>query len=257
MLSEARWIQAEKMIALGNLVAGLAHEIYTPLGAVSSNNEVFELAFKKIVDIIKAKSGVGSDAHDPHLDELLGVLQDSIRTNRLACERLIRIVRSVRNFARLDEGERKKADIHEALECTLTLLAHELKGRITVVKDYGSLQPLVCYPTQLNQVFMNVIMNAAQAIDGKGEIRIRTDERENEVVITISDNGRGIPPENLKRIFEPGFTTKKAGVGTGLGLSISSKIIDNHNGRIEVSSPPGHGATFRIVLPIPEKQEGK
>jgi signal transduction histidine kinase len=258
MDSESRLIQAEKLVALGNLVAGLAHEIYTPLGAVSNNNEVFELGFRKVSDLISQlrQAGPGSDTQAADLEELLAIIKDSIRTNRLACERLIRIVRSVRTFARLDEGEWKKADIHEGIECSLTLLGHELKSRIAVVKDFGDIHPLECFPNQLNQVFMNILTNAVQAIDGKGEIRIRTEQNGGEVIVSISDNGSGISPENLRRIFEPGFTTKKPGVGTGLGLSICSKIIENHNGRIEVESKPGQGSTFRIILPIARPHEG-
>jgi signal transduction histidine kinase len=258
--SQAQLIQAEKMISLGNLVAGLAHEINTPLGAVTNNNEVFELAFRKVGELLKSLSeNKGQNREDKanELKELLAIVEDSIRTNRMACERLVRIVRNVRNFARLDEADWKKADIHEGIESTLTLLAHELKGRISLVKEFGDLRPVECYPNQLTQVFMNIIMNAAQAIEGQGEIRIRTTEENDNVCIAISDNGRGISAGNIPRIFDPGFTTKEPGLGTGLGLSICSKIIENHNGRIDVDSQVGRGSTFRIILPIAQSARGK
>jgi signal transduction histidine kinase len=251
--SQAQLIQAERMVALGNLVAGLAHEMKTPLSAVTNNNEVFELAFRKLEELMRSRTaaeGSMQQEQDRELKEMAAIIEDSIRTNRLACERLVRIVSNVRTFARLDEGEWKKAEIHDGIESTLTLLAHELKNRVTVIKEFGDIGPIECYPNQLNQVFMNILMNAAQAIEGKGEIRIQTSRMDGDVHIAISDNGRGISEENLSRLFDSGFTTKEPSLGTGLGLAISAKIIENHNGHIEVESRPGHGATFRIILPI-------
>ena len=131
--------------------------------------------------------------------EVVEILKDAIRTNRLACERIVKIVRSLRNFARLDEAERKKVDIHEGIESTLTLVAHELKRRIKVIKEFGAVREIECYPNQLNQVFMNMLVNASQSIEGEGEIRIRTWEEDNAVRIAISDNGKGIPKNSKRR----------------------------------------------------------
>jgi signal transduction histidine kinase len=156
----------------------------------------------------------------------------------------------LRNFARLDEAERKKADLHEGIESTLTLVAHELKGRVTVIKDFGDIPEIECYPNQLNQVFMNMLINASQAIEGEGEIRIRTWQQDGTIRIAISDSGKGIPPEFQSKVFDPGFTTKRAGLGTGLGLSICLKIVEDHGGRIELESNVGRGTTFTIVLPL-------
>ncbi|MCI0420006.1 MAG: ATP-binding protein, partial [Acidobacteria bacterium] len=167
-----------------------------------------------------------------------------------AGNRIAKIVRSLKNFARLDEAEFQKADLHEGLDSTLTLVHHELKNRAVVVKDYGSLPLVYCSPNQLNQVFMNLFINASQAIEDKGEIRIRTFSDDGKVCVQITDNGKGILPEHLSRIFDPGFTTKGAGVGTGLGLSICYNIIQRHKGNITVQSEPGRGTEFTITLPV-------
>jgi len=165
-------------------------------------------------------------------------------------ERVKEIVTRLRAFARLDEAEQDRVDIHEGLESTLTLVHHELKNRIQVHKDYGTIPRITCYPNQINQVFMNILVNASQAIAGTGDIFIKTFEQDGHVIVEIRDTGKGIPTKNLDRIFDPGFTTKGAGVGTGLGLSIVYQIIDDHNGKIEIDSDVGRGTTFRIILPI-------
>jgi signal transduction histidine kinase len=172
--------------------------------------------------------------------------------SRDACGRIDKIVRSLRNFARLDEAEHKPADLHEGLDSTLTLVAHLLRERVQVRREYGSLPEVDCHPNQLNQVFLNILVNAAQAIEKQGEICIRTKLLPGtppQACVEIADTGGGIPAENLKRIFDPGFTTKGVGVGTGLGLAICYRIVAQHQGRIEVESEPGKGTTFRILLP--------
>jgi signal transduction histidine kinase len=215
------------------------------------------MAFEQVKEYFAALKNQQTTANPAKLAESFSVIEDAIRTNRLACERLVRIVRNVRNFARLDEAVRQKADIHEGLDSTLTLLNHELKGRIKIVREFGNIRAVECYPNQLNQVFMNMLVNAAQSIDGDGEIRIKTWEENDTLRVSISDTGRGMTPDVKARIFEPGFTTKKAGLGTGLGLAICRQIIQNHNGQIDVESAPGHGSTFRIVLPIAQHAERK
>jgi signal transduction histidine kinase len=150
----------------------------------------------------------------------------------------------------LDEAELKTADLHEGLESTLTLVHHELKNRVQVVKEYGDIPSISCHPNQINQVFMNLLVNASQAVRGEGTITIKTFRDGDTVNVQISDTGAGIPPENLSRIFDPGFTTKGVGVGTGLGLSICFKIAQDHGGRIDVESTAGEGSTFTVRLPI-------
>ncbi len=238
--AQAQLVQSEKMAALGQLVAGVAHEINTPLGAVSSNTDLLGRALERI------REGI-PDSPARRYAERAG---DVIRISKEACARIAEIVRSLRNFSRLDEAERKPADLHEGLDSTLTLVAHLTKNRIEVRREYGRLPQVDCYANQLNQVFLNILVNATQAIEGPGVITIRSRAEGESVVIEIGDNGRGIKPEHRQKIFDPGFTTKGVGVGTGLGLAISYRIVAKHQGRLEVESEPNRGSTFRITLPV-------
>jgi len=248
---QAQLVQSEKMAALGNLVAGVAHEINTPLGALHSNVDIFIRTFDKIRALVSDPSTPAEVRENPELLKLIDAVDEVNTVSRMATIRIVNIVNSLRNFARLEEAERKDADLHEGIESTLTLVHHQMKNRIDVVKNYGEIPHIRCYPNQLNQVFMNLLVNAAQAIEGTGTITVTTrrGESEGSVVVEISDDGRGIDPENLSKIFDPGFTTKGAGVGTGLGLSIVYQIVKDHDGEVEVVSQPGVGTTFRVVLP--------
>src|SRR5437762_7688271 len=245
LTSEA--IQSEKMAALGLLVAGVAHEINTPMGAIHSNNDIMLRAVGQIRKVL-------GPAPEKEVTRLLDIVDEICRNNEIATDRIMKIVRSLRNFARLDEAERKTVNIHEGIESTLTLLRHQLKGRIGIVKQFGDLPEIECHPNQLNQVFMNILVNSAQAIKNRGTITVATSKQEETVKISISDTGVGIPPEHLSKIFDPGFTTKGVGVGTGLGLSICYKIIQDHHGSIDVESST-QGTTFTITLPL--KARGK
>lgn len=232
--AQTQLIQAEKMASLGQLVAGVAHEVNTPLGSINSNNDIFSKCIKKI-------SGP---------DNILEIFNETISTNFEAIKRINQLVKSLKNFARLDEAEYQESDLHEGLKNTLLLINHEIKDRIEIIRDFGELPPVKCYPNQLNQVFMNIIVNAYQSIKGRGSITIKTEKITGKVIITISDTGQGIAKEQLTRIFDPGFTTKSVGVGTGLGLSICYQIIEKHNGKIFVDSEQGKGSIFKIELPI-------
>jgi len=235
-------IQSEKMAALGLLVAGVAHEINTPMGAIHSNNDIMTRAVGKVRKLLER-------APDNEVRRLLDILGEVCRNNEIATERIMKIVRNLKNFARLDEAERKKVDIHEGIESTLSLLRHQLKSRIRIVKCFGDIPEIECYPNELNQVFMNILVNAAQAIKHRGEITVKTWREGDRVKIAISDTGVGIPPENLSKVFDPGFTTKGVGLGTGLGLSICYKIVQEHRGTIEAESSK-QGTTFTISIPF-------
>lgn len=247
--NQLKLLQSEKMAALGNLVAGVSHEINNPMGAIISTNKGTSKILERLKNIISEKNTLVELRKDKKFQEYISLMQENNKVSALAGDRITKIVQTLKNFARLDEAEFQLADIHEGIEDTLLLLYHELKNRIEVKKDFGKIPKIYCNPNQLNQVFMNIIMNAIQAIDEKGEIDIKTYSDEARVYIEISDNGRGIPAENLEKIFDPGYTTKSSGVGTGLGLSIVYKIIEAHKGNIRAESKVDEGSKFTIELP--------
>ncbi len=249
--TQTQLVQSEKMAALGNLVAGVAHEINTPLGAVTSNTDLVGRA------LAKARETLADPTQLERTRTFLEKAAAMAQVSQEACRRISEIVRSLRNFSRLDEAEHKPADLHEGLDSTLTLITHLTKNRITVRREYGALPQVPCHVNQLNQVFLNILVNAAQAIAEGGEITIRTRVDATAgpgstpaAVVEISDTGSGIAPEHLQKIFDPGFTTKGVGVGTGLGLAICYRIVAAHHGKIEVESVRHQGTTFRILLPI-------
>ena len=255
--SQGRLVQQEKMAALGRLVAGIAHEMNTPIGTINSNADTLARSLVMIRKIATDPETPEIVRENRKLKQVLGVLDDIASINKLACERIVGIVGSLRNFARLDEADLQIANLHDGLDSTLTLVHHELKNRIQVIKDYGDIPPVRCHPNQINQVFMNLLVNASQAISEKGEIRIKTSQVDNMVHVRISDTGGGIPKENLEKIFDPGFTTKGVGVGTGLGLAITFKIIHDHKGSIDATSVVGEGSTFTVKLPIDSTEAGE
>jgi signal transduction histidine kinase len=229
------------MASLGNLVAGVAHEINNPLGAVLANWNIVQHAVRQL--------GSLADGNN-EMRRFIDAIVEAEEIGIVAARRINGIVSSLRTFARLDQAREDELDIHELLESTLPLIGHLLGNRISVQRNYGTIPPIRCYPDKLNQVWMNLLVNAAQAIEGPGEIRLRTYANNSHAVVEISDTGKGIPAEDRIRIFDPGFTTKGVGVGTGLGLSIVHRIIEEHHGSIEVESEVGKGSTFRVSLPI-------
>lgn len=251
--TQAQLFIQEKMASLGNLVAGVAHEINNPIGAVNSAAAILNRCVETITNSIEKSQTMEEMRNDVKFKKSIRILRENTDITAIASDRIVKIVRILKNFARLDEAEFQKANILEGLDNTLTLLHHEMKNKVEIVKEYGEIPPLNCYPNQLNQVFMNLLANANQAIDGKGTITIKTFANGQNVTVQISDTGKGIAPENIRRIFDPGFTTKGVGVGTGLGLSISYNIIQKHHGRIEVASEVGRGTTFTITLPIEQR----
>lgn len=231
------------MAALGNLVAGLAHEINTPVGAIKSASDTTRRAITRLQEAVEA----GRDPSD--IAPLVQVLGTSSLTTASGADRIAQLVRSLRAFTRIDEAPFQKADIHEGIESTLTLLAAEIPSAVEIVKAYGELVPIYCYPSELNQVFMNLIMNAVQAVGNEGTVRIETSTGSGRVAVAIADTGKGIPPEKIEGLFEPGFTRRHDRVRMRTGLYTSYNIVKNHMGELTVSSESGKGTTFNISLP--------
>jgi PAS domain S-box-containing protein len=242
--------RSEKMASLGQLVAGIAHEINTPLGAIKSNNDVLIRIATRLRRGLQEAGMLEQPPGPCSFPSLLDSADKINEVNREAVERLMGVIGGLRKFARLDEAEVDSVDLHHGIDTTLSVAAHLLRNRITVEKRYGDLPHVECYPNQINQVFMNLLVNSAQAIEGPGTITITTRIDGQEVVIELGDTGKGIRPEDVDRVFDPGFTTKGVGVGTGLGLSIVHQIVSDHGGRIEVESTLGQGTTFRVTLPL-------
>ncbi len=247
--TQAQLVQSEKMASLGQLVAGIAHEINTPVGAISSVHDSLTKATARLKEALREESPELLE-ESRRVRAALKVIDDANGVIESGSGRVAGIVRRLKSFARLDEAELLRANVHEGLDDTLLLLHHELKRDIKVHRQYGDVPPFHCFPSQLNQVFLNLLVNARQAIEGFGEIFIETKVVDGQAFIAIRDTGRGIPKANLPKIFDPGFTTKGVKVGTGLGLSICYRIIKDHRGEIRVTSEEGHGATFTIVLPL-------
>lgn len=248
--TQSQLVQSEKMAALGMLVAGIAHEINTPVGAISSMHNTLVRAVDKLKTILEQQLPDGLESNRK-LTTILKMLEDGNRVVASGSERVTTIVKRLRSFARLDEAELKSADIHEGIDDTLVLIHHEIKHGIEVKKEFGDDIPLIsCYPGKLNQVLLNLLINAKQAMNGEGTITISTSHSDGNVRVAITDTGVGIPPENLRKIFDPGFTTKGVGVGTGLGLSIVFRIVrEDHLGDIQVESEVGKGTTFTVSIP--------
>ena len=242
--TQTQLMQSEKMRSLGQLVAGVAHELNNPIGFVHANLRLLEDYVEKLVQA--QENGANAGKPSEAIEKLLA-------RSREGTERVKNIVLDLRTFSRMDQAELSDADLNDELERTLGLMEPRFKGGIEVQRDFGALPPVRCYPAQLNQVFMNLLMNACDALDGCGEIRLRTRAAPGGVSIEITDSGPGVPPEARGRVFEPFFTTKPVGQGTGLGLSIAHSIVERHGGSLSVHSPPTGGATFQLRLPLVAK----
>lgn len=244
-------VNSAKLATLGMLVAGVAHEVNTPLGALASNHDVLKRALGKL-QVILADEVVDETELD-EVRRIVRALDGILKVNDLAVTRVVELIGSLRSFGRLDRAETDRVELHEGIDQALVLLNHRLGTRVRVERDYGELPPVECFPQQLNQVFMNLLLNAVQAIEGEGVVTVVTrtvSDPPDHVQVAVQDTGRGIPPELMETIFEPGFTTKGSRVGMGLGLLISTQIVDRHGGRIAVRSEPGEGSTFTVTLPV-------
>lgn len=268
--SQAQLIQSAKMASLGQMVAGLAHEINTPLGYVRNNVELTRSSLADLAELL--------DAYAQVVEAMLGGVDETtfaaavarLETRRRGFEptafadlgsllddtlfgvgQITELVRNLKDFSRLDQARIERVDVHPLIDSALKIGGHLLrKKNIEVVRQYGTVPPIECAPAQINQVLLNLISNAAQAIEhAAGRITLRTHAVGNYALIAVEDNGKGIPKEHLERIFDPFFTTKPIGQGTGLGLSICFQIVQQHRGRIRVASTPGVGTRFLIALP--------
>jgi two-component system NtrC family sensor kinase len=249
--------EAHKMAALGRLSAGIVHEINTPIGSILSNNETIRRSLDTLKKMMATADSEGKPL-PPKATVILDTLANLTDIDRLACERIYAVVRSLKTFARVNEGDLRKVDLNEILLNTLKLSGCVFRRRVTVVTNFGELPEVECYPGLLNQAFLNLVVNAAQAIQGDGTVTVDTKANDTFVEISIRDTGSGIPPEVGRQIFAAGFTTKPIGEGTGLGLALTREIIeDTHGGKIWFETEPGSGTTFFIKLPIqqPRSQE--
>lgn len=243
----AELVNSAKLATLGMLVAGVAHELNTPLGALNSNQDTLKRALARLNDILEDEQVDASE-----LDEVRRIVRaigGVLRVDGLAVSRMVSIVQSLRTFGRLDQAEIDSVDLREGIESTLALLRYEMGSRVRVECDLQELPLIECYPHQLNQLWMNLLLNAVQALPEGGTVTIRTRFKAPEAIVEIEDTGVGIEPQILERIWEPGFTTKGSRMGMGLGLLISRQIVEQHHGRIDVRSSPGSGTRFTISLP--------
>ncbi len=263
---QAQLVQSEKMASLGQMAAGVAHEINNPVSYVMSNLGTLDQYVSGLTPLLEGvreltRLGAPEEFRSEQLehmrelwqredvDYVLGDMPQLIEESLGGTRRIKEIVQSLRSFAREDTGEPQLVNVNEELASTLKIVWNELKYKCEVKRDFGPLPLVSCHPTQISQVFTNLLVNAAQAIETRGEIRIRTRQEGGEVVVEIADSGKGMTPETISKLFTPFFTTKPRGQGTGLGLSVSYGIIARHQGRIDVQSEPGKGSTFTIRLP--------
>ncbi len=259
-------LQSEKMASIGQLAAGVAHEINNPVGFINSNIGSLDRYLKSLFAVLDAYERAAAnypgeecaavEALKAQMDfayikeDISGLMSET----KDGVARVKKIVQDLKDFSHVDSAEWQRADLHKGLDSTLNVVWNELKYKAEVVKEYGDLPEVECLPSQLNQVFMNLLVNAAHAIAEHGVITLRTGCAGDEVWVEIADTGSGIAPENIGRIFDPFFTTKPVGKGTGLGLSLSYGIVEKHHGRIDVHSEPGKGTAFRVSLPVTQPQ---
>ncbi|HEY6896459.1 MAG TPA: cache domain-containing protein [Rhodocyclaceae bacterium] len=269
-MAQNQLLQSEKMAAIGQLAAGVAHEINNPIGFVHSNLGTLGNYAKELIELIAAYEQAAGALPDDAAARIRGmqarmdlafIKEDMLsllaETNQ-GINRVTKIVQDLKDFSHVDREDKwQPDDLHKGLDSTVNVVWNELKYKCEVRKEYGELPLVECLLPQLNQVFLNLLVNAAHAIEDKGVITLRSGVAGEQVWLEVADTGKGIPAENLHRVFEPFFTTKPVGQGTGLGLSVSYSIVEKHHGRIEVESQVGVGTTFRIWLPVRQPEGGE
>ncbi len=261
--SQAQVLQSEKMASIGQLAAGVAHEINNPIGFISSNLATLGKYLERLTDFITAQTQAVDSCAGQETRKKIDALRRDLKIDRVVPDigkligesldgtsRVRKIVKDLNSFSRMDQGNCEVSDLVECIESAINIVWNELKYKVTLTRNYGYVPPLKCYPQQLNQVFMNLLINAGHSIESRGIITITTWSDKDAANVSVADSGCGIAPEHLPHIVEPFFTTKGVGKGTGLGLSISYDIIKNHRGEIVVESRVGTGTTFTISLPI-------
>jgi signal transduction histidine kinase len=268
--AQTQLMQSEKMASIGTLAAGVAHEINNPIGYIRSNLGALGSYIGNFLELLDACEQAERSMPDRSesfsvLDALkekvdLAYIREDVlsllRESSEGVDRVTRIVQDLKDFSRIETEEQwVPENIHRGIDSTLNVIWNELKYKCEVVREYGELPDIDCLPSQLNQVFMNLLVNAAQSIETRGRITIRTGREDERVWVEVGDTGQGIPPENISHLFDPFFTTKPVGKGTGLGLSVSYNIVEKHHGKIEVHSEIGKGTTFRVWLPIRQIKE--
>ncbi len=267
--AQSHLLQSEKMASIGQLAAGVAHEINNPIGYVYSNLGTLEKYVQDTFGLLDQYEQAEDAISDPEVRGRLKAardrldiaflkedLRDLMSESKDGITRVKKIVQNLKDFSHVDAtDEWHYADLHSGLESTLNIVSNEIKYKAEVLKEYGELPEVECLSSQLNQVFMNLLVNAGHAIEEQGTITIRTGQQGEEVWVEVADTGKGIAPEHMKKIFDPFFTTKPVGKGTGLGLSLSYGIVQKHHGRIEVQSIVGRGTTFRVCLPVKQPQD--
>ncbi|WP_031565109.1 sensor histidine kinase [Rheinheimera texasensis] len=268
-MAQSQLLQSEKMAAIGQLAAGVAHEINNPIGFISSNLQTLQDYATRLLKLTefyeKVVSKTGNDAYLAMQRDMQQRLQfgfvrqdlpDLLKESIDGIDRVSEIVKNLKAFSHVDNAQWQPADLVDGLENTLKIAANQLKYKVEIHRDYAEDLPQVyCQPNQINQVFLNLLVNAAQAMEHKGHLYLRAWQQNKDVCIEVRDTGPGISSEHMKRLFEPFFTTKPVGSGTGLGLSLSYSIVKKHHGEIQIHSTPGEGASFVVILPItgPEK----
>jgi signal transduction histidine kinase len=266
-LAQSQLVQSEKMASIGQLVAGIAHEINNPVTFISAGVDSLWTNLEEVRQVLDIYHRITPENCGERLKEIEAMkeridykqaireINELIISIKNGTERTTQIVNGLRTFSRLDEDVLKFANLHEGLDSTLILLRNKYKNRIEIIREYGNLPQVECYPGQLNQVFMNILSNAIDAIEDKGVISIATEKSGSTITIRIRDSGKGIPEEIRAKIFDPFYTTKEVGSGTGLGLSISHGIIKKHKGNIKVVSKVGEGSEFMITVPVRQGKE--